>query len=333
MAQVVKKQTETKKKKPAVSALKKTAAKKPQQTGERKRKVAKYTSFKLQKKIPHPKGSLPTARVILSKAFRLCWAAKKPLLGVIIVYGLLHFVFVRGFASPLNVTEIKDTLAEAFGEELTGLTGAGAVFSVLLSGNGATGSETASVYQTILFIMVSLACIWVFRQYAVGKKTTAREAYYLGMYPLVPFLLVLLTFFLQMIPAYIGSLIYQIVQTNGLAVSGVEQAIWLILFGSLALLSLYMICSSLFALYVVTLPDMRPMQALRSSRQLVFSRRLSVFRKLLIIPVIAFALLILILIPTIYFLPFAAPWLYMVLSLMSIVFLHAYLFSLYKELL
>ena len=94
-----------------------------------------------------------------------------------------------------------------------------------------------------------------------------------------------------------------------------------------------MICSSIFALYVVTLPNMNPMKALRSSRNLVFSRRLSLFRKLLLLPLLAFLLMILIVVPAIYFVPIIAPWLYFVLTLASLIFLHSYLFTIYKELL
>jgi hypothetical protein len=43
--------------------------------------------------------------------------------------------------------------------------------------------------------------------------------------------------------------------------------------------------------------------------------------------------MVVIVVPAIYFLPAIASWLYFGLSLTSIVFLHAYLFTLYRELL
>lgn len=300
---------------------------------ERKRKAPKYSSFKLQKKIPHPKGTLPSATYILRKALKMCWDVRRPLIGIVFVYALLNFVFVRGFSSPLNATLAKQTIEESIGESLEGITAVGALFGAIVNSPTNSGSETAGLYQTILFLVVSLAVIWVYRMHAKGKKVTAKEAYYTGLYPIVPFLLVLLVLFLQLIPAYVGSIIYGIVTTNDIAVSGIEKAIFVIFYASLIMLSLYMVCSSLFALYVVTLPEMKPMQALRSSRQLVFSRRRSIFTKLLLLPVIAFILLIVVLVPFIYFLPVLAPWLYAFLSLSGVVFLHAYLFTLYKELL
>lgn len=93
-----------------------------------------------------------------------------------------------------------------------------------------------------------------------------RDSYYKGMYPLVPFMLVLLVIGLQLIPLVFGNLIYSSVLQNGLAITVIEKVIWLFLFLMLALLSGYMMISSLFSLYIVTLPDMTPLRALRSAR-------------------------------------------------------------------
>jgi hypothetical protein len=315
---------------------KKATNKKPSKSVEvtqRKRKVPAYKSFKLTKKIPHPKGPIASSRVILFGSFKLIRSNIKVLAGIILVYAIINVTLVRGFASPLNIAELKNTLKETFGTTPDGLTLVGTVFSALLGTSNAASSDTAAVYQNILFILISLALIWVFRQSSAGKKPTIKEAFYNAFYPLVQFLLVLVVMVLQLLPAYFGVFIYGIVSSGGLAVSGLEQAIWIIFLGLLILLSMYMICSSLFAFYIVTLPNMTPMQALRSSRALVFSRRLSVFRKLVILPLVAFIILVLIVVPAIYFIPVVAPWLYFVLTLASIVFLHAFLFTLYKELL
>ena len=319
-----------------MATTKKTSAKKsgPASSIEtRERQLPRYTSFKLTKKIPHPKGPIVSSRVILHKTIKLILANKKALLGILVVYVIINMTLVRGFTSPLNIAELKQRLQDTIGASPDGITLVGTVFSALLGTSNAANSETAAVYQNILFVLVSLAIIWVFRQSAAGKKTTAKGAFYNAFYPLIQFLLVLFVMVLQLAPAFFGLFVYGIVNSGGLAISGLEQGIWLLFLGLLITLSLYMICSSIFALYIVTLPDMQPMQALRSSRQLVFSRRLSVLRKLIILPIAAFLLLIILVVPAIYFLPLIAPWLYFALTLASIVFFHAYLFALYRELL
>src|SRR5690606_28518012 len=118
--------------------------------------------------------------------------------------------------------------------------------------------------QMLLLLIASLAIIWALRKTHGDVKVRARDAFYQGMYPLIPFILVLLVIGLQLLPLLLGSSLYSLVTTNGIAVHAIEQTAWLLLFGGLSLLSLYMLSSSLFALYIVTLPNMTPMKALRS---------------------------------------------------------------------
>ena len=318
--------------KPAIKTIKAT---KPQpSTTLRTRKVAKYKSFRMTKRIPHPAGPLPKVRYLFKKTRRLLWQNRTSLLFVVIIYAVLNFVLVRSFTSPLNIADVKNTLSQSIGASANGILGTTAIFSQLLnSSSGAATSETAGVYQTILLITVSLALIWIFRQSAAGNKTSARIAFYRGMYALVPFLLVVMVMALQLIPAFIGGFVFSTVSSGGIAVSGLEQALWALFLVSTIVLSLYMLCSSLFALYIVTLPDMTPMVALRSARQLVLSRRLNVLRKLIVLPVFILLVLIILVVPAIYFLPVIAPWLYFVLTLVGLVLLHAYLFTIYRELL
>ena len=108
---------------------------------------------------------------------------------------------------------------------------------------------------------------------------------------------------------------------------------WGILLFLFVLLSLYMITSSIFALYIVTLPDMTPMQALRSARNLVRFRRWTVMRKVLFLPLSLVVIGGLLLIPIIIFLTPIAEWVYFGLTMMSLAFIHSYIYTLYRELL
>jgi hypothetical protein len=300
---------------------------------DRKRKIPKYKSFALSKRLPHPAGPLPSVRQLIKKSRKLLFSNKKALLIVLVIYAVLYVVLVRGFTSPVDVSSIKQSLNQSLGTAANKATFTSAVFASLLGASSASNSDTASTYQGILLIGLSLAVVWIFRQYAAGNKPTAKAALYLGMYPLVPFLLVLVVMALQTIPILLALFVYGVVITGGIAATGLEQGLWYIVFGGLFVLSLYMLCSSMFALYIVTLPEMTPLKALRSARQLVFSRRLNILVKLLVLPLLILIVLAIVVIPTIYFVPIAAPWVYFAVSLFSLLFLHAYLFSMYKELL
>ncbi|HVI60648.1 MAG TPA: hypothetical protein VM535_00655, partial [Candidatus Saccharimonadales bacterium] len=108
---------------------------------------------------------------------------------------------------------------------------------------------------------------------------------------------------------------------------------WGLLFGLLTLFSLYMISSSLFALYIVTLPDMTPRKALRSARELVRDRRWTVLRKILCLPVILFLGAALVMVPIIIWLTPLAQWVFFLLTMFALVAVNTYMYSLYRELL
>jgi DNA-binding helix-hairpin-helix protein with protein kinase domain len=101
----------------------------------------------------------------------------------------------------------------------------------------------------------------------------------------------------------------------------------------LVLLSLYMVSSSLFALYIVALPDMTPMRALRSARQLALHRRWTILRKILFLPFSLLLLSGLIMLPFIVLVPAIAAWVFLILSLFGWIVALTYMYLLYRELL
>jgi hypothetical protein len=138
---------------------------------------------------------------------------------------------------------------------------------------------------------------------------------------------------LQLIPLLVGSTLYAVVTTNGIAVTVIEKLIWLFVFGVLALWTLYMLSSSLFALYIVTLPDMTPLKALRSARELVRHRRWTVLRKILWLPLALLLIAAVLMVPIIIWLTPLAQWLFFVLTMFVLVAVHGYMYTLYRELL
>ena len=94
-----------------------------------------------------------------------------------------------------------------------------------------------------------------------------------------------------------------------------------------------MITASIFAMYIVTLPDMTPIKALKSARGLVQYRRWEVMRKLLFLPIITVIIGVILLVPIVMFLTPVAEPVFLVFSSSLIVLAHAYVYGLYKELL
>ncbi|MDB5184770.1 MAG: hypothetical protein JWN38_578 [Candidatus Saccharibacteria bacterium] len=302
----------------------------PKPTG-RRLKPAEYKSFRLSKRIRHP-IRLPNAVRLSRQALRPLLTNKRLFGSIIVVYGLFSLVLVQGFGGT-DVSGLKDQLNQILTGNLGQVGSSIIVFSSLVSTAGGNAGGTASVYQMMLSILVSLAIIWTLRQVAAGAKVRMRDAYYLGMYPLIPFAMVLITIGLQLLPLILGATVYNLVISNGIATYGAERLVWALLYGLLALLSLYMVSSSLFALYIVTLPEMTPLKALRSARALVRYRRWTVLRKVLFLPLLLLVLAAIIMLPIILLVTALAQWVFFLLTMAAVVVIHSYLYTLYRELL
>lgn len=295
-------------------------------------KKPQYRSFRLQKRI---KGDpLPSAFRLMKEAFTTLVRHWRLFLTVVIIYTILNVVLVQGLQFAVGgVSEIKSTLDEIFSGHWGKLANSLTIFTLLLGSVGSVSSPVAGIYQVMLTLVVSLAMIWLLRQVYAGHTVRARDGFYRGMTPLVPFILVLLVIALQLIPLAIGVWLYATVVSTGIAATALEQVVWALLSFLLALLSLYMVTSSLFALYIVTLPDMTPIAALRSARELVANRRWTVMRKVLFLPFAQVVIAAVVVVPLILFATPAAAWVFLALTMFLIPVTHSYLYALYRAML
>lgn len=276
---------------------------------------------------------LPKARVLFANVVKLMWANWQLFGGIIIIYGVLNIVLVRGVAGSSDLTDLKGALDSIFSGIGGKLASASISFMSLLASSGSSNTSTSSMYQSILITICSLALIWALRQATAKRQVLVRDSFYQGMYPLIPYLLVFLLLGLQLIPLAGGAALYSAIVGNGIAVHLWEKAIFLVAFLGLALWSLRMMTATIFALYIVALPDVTPLQAYRSARQLVYGRRLLIWRKLLFLPVILLVLSLGIELPLILFLTPVAEWMFFVISTLTLPLCLGYLYSLYREML
>lgn len=288
-------------------------------TGPRKRKGPTYRRWRYSARIKHPGAPLPSAWRIFGRSLKVLWQHKKPLSIVYLFYVAVSLLLVRGSAA------IVDNSSHQV------VNGVGRFSDALSQTGGTNGGATA--YQTVLFIVFSLVIIWSLRLiYANKTKLSARSAFYEGLTPFIPFTLVALVVVLQAIPMYAGAAIFGIVNNSGLAV-GFERWVWGAAFALAALWSLWMITGSIFAFYIATLPGVRPVQALRSSHELVRYRRWTVLRKLLFLPLAVGLVLALIIVPLSVVLPSVVSFVVYLIGLLLLFIVHSYYYALYRELL
>jgi hypothetical protein len=272
--------------------------------------------------------------------FKLMWRAimlmKKGwrvLLGLALVYMLLNLLLVQGLNVTSNLSIVKESLG-AYDDGVRGtLTDGVSLYTRLLGATGTNIAPTAGAYQFILGLVFSLAAIWALRQIYADREIRIRDTFYYGMYPFITFFLVLLMVAVHLAPFALGSLLYGIITSNGIATNAFEAMSFLFVFLSLSMITLYLLASSLLALYIVTLPEVTPMAALRSARDLVVHRRWTVMRKVLFMPFVLLVVGGVVLIPVVLWLTPVAPWIFTALAAVLLIYTHAYMYTLYRSLL
>lgn len=251
--------------------------------------------------------------------------------GIALIYAFLSLIFVQGLSSS-NISDLKTTLEGGLGGNQEKLFSSLLLFSYIIGSSTNPTTETSSVYRFILTLMTSLALIWALRQVLAGKTVRIRDSFYEGMYPLVPFFLVFTVVTLELLPVSAGTYLYGFAVQAGMT-NGFDHLIWIALALALAAVSIFLLCSSLFALYIVCLPAARPLPALRSAWALVRGRRLLIVRRLLFLPLAMLLISAVIMLPVIAWATPLSPWVFFVLSVLALIFLHSYMYTMYRELL
>lgn len=303
----------------------------PVKTTSRKLKQPAYKPLRLNKRIKSP-VVLPSAWRIFKASLRHLYQHKRLFGGIVLVYLLLSLVLVRGFGLNGDLGTAKEAIQELINGTAGRLAASLTVFGMLLGSSSPT-SDVASAYQAMILAIVSLALIWALRQTHAHERVTIKNAFYKSTYPLVPFILVLMILGLQLLPMILGNFVYSLTVPSGIAATIIEKIVWITLALGLSFISIYMICASVFALYIVTLPDMTPLKAVRSAKTLVRYRRWTIIRKVLFLPFILGLLIILVMLPIILVITPISEIVFLLLSAASIAMVHSYMYSLYRELL
>jgi hypothetical protein len=279
---MAKREAKTRKK----SASTKAATKKSSASSAHVRKATpKQTKQKAKKEVRSHKP--------LPGSFKLTWQSLtfikefwRPLGGIVLVYAILNIIFASGL---VNNASSAITKSSKFSDAINS-------YGTLVSG-GSSG-QTATM-QSVLLIIESLVIIWALRHLFSSENIGVKQAFYHSMAPLIPFLLVVFVIILQLLPLTIGSALLALVLPTTYGSTFVGAAFTL-LFVLLTAWSIYMVSSSVFAMYIVTLPNMQPLQALRSAKSLARFRRWHLIRKLLFLPFFIIVVMGIILVPLIF---------------------------------
>lgn len=274
--------------------------------------------------------NLPSVWTLFIDTYRTLIKHWRPLGGVVLIYAALYFLFVRA-APNVNLNEYRDLIDETLAD------GSSTVKTFTLAGVALTassqaGSGTNSAYGLVLFIVVSLALIWALRHLFAGKKFNIRDTYYRGMTPFVTYSLTLLLIAIQLLPFALGGMLFALVKSQGIAVTGAENLLFVLVWLLASLLSGWLISNSVMASYAVTLPGMYPWAALKATKQLVQGRRWLVLRKQLFLPFVLIILYFVVFLFWISIAPGTAFWFIDLALITTLPIAHSYYYNLYRSL-
>ena len=147
----------------------------------------------------------------------------------------------------------------------------------------------------------------------------------------------------QLIPVGIGVLAYQAASNSGLLASGAAAMLFWIGAALLAILSIYWITSSLFAMIIVTLPGTYPYKAIRTAGDIMVGRRIKILLRwlwlaltlvvgwvILLLPFIFIDMGVKAIWPAVNWLPIV-PVVSLIIAALSIVWVSAYVYLLYRK--
>lgn len=293
------------------------------------RKKKRYRSFRLQKKIRPEPRDIPSVGELVKKMVQFLWQHKKVFLSIALIHILFYIVFIR---SPLatDMSNVQTTIDAVLGEESHKTPGGvAATLGTVLS---TTGNSENQVVGAVSILLMSLVYIWAIRELHTKTHIKARDAYYQAMAPILSGALVCLVLSMQLIPFAVAALVYNIARTGGLFATGFEDLSFFLIAVFAGLLSLYWIVSTIIALYIVTLPGMYPMTALRSAKKLVQFQRFTIFKRIFSLPLVLGVFYLLALGIVIFLVPERAFLVAEVMQFILLPIIHTYMYKLYRSL-
>lgn len=290
---------------------------------------------------------LPGYWAFTNEVRAVLWRHKKTFLLLVLVYGAVTAAIV-GIASQETYAQYSDALRESGGKLFEGSLWEVGQAGILLT-TGILGSlneapgDIERFVAVLLGLMVWLTTVWLLRVILAGKKPKLRDGIYNAGAPLISTFFVFLIAVIQLFPVALAAIAFTAASASGLINEGIESMIFWTFEIMLLALSMYWVTSTFFALIVVTLPGMYPLEALKAAGDLVIGRRIRILFRFIWLFALTFVVWAIIMIPTILFDNWlksvwpAIQWLpivpicFLVIASLSVVWISGYTYVLYRK--
>lgn len=293
------------------------------------RKKKKYHSFKLQKRIKPEPRNIPTAWQLTRQSVGFYKKHVWVFFWLSCIHLGLYGLLVYG-PTDFDLKNVQESIQTLFGGDASSATATLALFGSVIGAQ--TQREGAAFFNFLVYLIMSLAIVWIIRRLHARQPFNFRDAFYSCMGPSIPIVLILLVMMLQSLPFTITSYIYVVGRTNNIFVSGLEDLLFFLIAFAAGLLSLYLMTPAILSLYAATLPNMYPLNTIRLTKKIVAFRRFLVFRRIVALPVLVAVFFALLLLALLRFYPQGGIWFVQLFPIFILPLIHIYLFKLYKSL-
>lgn len=231
------------------------------------------------------------------------WRLFLPFLVIVVLLSVI-FVGLMSESTYRQFQTILDQTTEQMGTgDIGNVARAGLLLISTITTGGLSGesSEAATVFATLIFLIIWLTTIFILRHRLAGHRIKLRDGLYNAMTPLISTFLVFLVAVIQCIPIFLLIIVYSAaVQTEFLA-TPFYALVFFIFAVSMLLLSGYLLSSSLIALVAVSAPGLYPISALHTASDLMAGRRVKFILRLVALMLALAVMWVVVMLPLIIF--------------------------------
>lgn len=271
---------------------------------------------------------------------RVLWNRKWLYVRLIGIFFALSILFIGALQTD-NLSSINGIFDTVNSETniLNPVMRAGA--TVLSSVTGALNnnlSDIQYVYISVLIILGLLTVVWLVRHQLAGDKVRVRDGLYNAATPIVAEYALVGVGILQLLPVALAIVVYISLTSSGIIDGGIEAGMFVAALFLMCVLTLYFMTTTLFALFIASIPGTYPLKAYRAARQIVAGQRLRLLLRLVWMVVVILIAWFIVLVPTIIVVnsigagnSWAIPIAYQLVVITSIVYATAYGYLLYRR--
>ena len=263
-----------------------------------------HRSFRVTKRRDYRRSlKLPGYFALTKQAWQLMRKHWRIFVGLTAIYAVLG-VLLSGLISQDTYQQLKDTIngtnqGGALGTIVPTLMLFAGVVTNQLGNSTSSAGSSQQVIGALIGLYIWLTTIWLVRGVIVGKRPKIRDGLYNAGAPVIALSVLVFIALIQLLPAAIAVIIYGAADTSGM----LQQTVVLMLAAGATILivtlSIYWLTSTLFAMVIITLPGMYPLEAARLASDVVLGRRMRILLRLMWLLVVLAVVWAVVLIPVI----------------------------------